>query len=113
MTGIYVIGDAKVFFGVTLVLGGLAAFASGRSVARGWRPPALLALYAVPLAFATRFLHWSLFGEPIFAPAPALIAYSYALAVEGLGWRLAHDALVRRQYPWLAAATAILEENNG
>lgn len=102
MSGNFVIGDLRVFLGVTLVLGGLAAFASGRSVARGWRPLGLLALYAAPLAFAMRFLHWSLFGEPIFAALPALIAYVYALAIESVSWRLTHHALVRRQYPWLA-----------
>ena len=49
-----------------------------------------------------RFLHWSLFGEPLGAPVAALIAYGWTLAVQGLSWRSAHGALVRRQYPWIA-----------
>jgi len=94
------IGDPRVFIGVTLILGGLGAFASGRAVARSWRPVWLLALYALPLACALRFLHWSLFGENIGAPLAALLAYGWVLAVEALAWRLMRAAMMRRQYPW-------------
>ncbi len=97
----FAIGDPRVFIGVTLILGGLASIAAGRAVALSWRPPLLLALYALPLAFATRFLHWSLFGEPMAAPIAALLAYGWSLAVQGLSWRLVHRKLMRRQYPWL------------
>ncbi len=97
----FVIGDPRVFIGVTLVLGGLASVAAGRAVALSWRPLVLLPLYGLPLAFAMRFLHWSLFGEPLAAPLPALIAYGWTLFAQGLAWGLAHRALVRRQYPWL------------
>jgi hypothetical protein len=48
-----------------------------------------------------RFLHWSLFGEPLAAPAAALVAYAWTLAVQGLAWRSTHGALVKKQYPWL------------
>jgi hypothetical protein len=98
----FIIGDPRVFFGVTLVLGGLASFAAGRAVAKSWKPLSLLALYGLPLAFAMRFLHWSLFGEPLAAPLAALIAFGWSLAAQGVAWRLTHDALVKRQYPWLA-----------
>ena len=101
MSAAFVIGDPRVFIGVTLVLGGLASLAAGRAVALTWRPLWLLPLYALPLAFAMRFLHWSLFGEPLDAPIAALIAYAWSLAVQGLAWRLVHAALVKRQYPWL------------
>lgn len=101
MSEIFLIGDPRVFIGVTLVLGGLASFAAGRAVALTWRPLWLLPLYGLPLAFAMRFLHWSLFGEPLAAPLAALIAYGWSLLVQGLAWRFAHDALVKRQYPWL------------
>lgn len=98
----FIIGDPRVFIGVTLILGGLASLASGRAVARAWRPLWLLPIYGLPLAFAMRFLHWSLFGEPLGAPVAAFIAYGWTLAVQGLSWRGAHGALVRRQYPWIA-----------
>jgi hypothetical protein len=97
----FILGDPRVFIGVTLVLGGLASFAAGRAVANTWRPLWLLPLYGLPLAFAMRFLHWSLFGEPLAAPAAALLAYAWTLAVQGLAWRATHGALVKKQYPWL------------
>ncbi len=98
----FVIGDPRVFLGVTLILGGLASVAAGRAVAKTWGPLWLLPLYGAPLAFALRFLHWSLFGEPLDAPVAALIAYAWTLCAQGLAWRVTHGALVKRQYPWLA-----------
>jgi hypothetical protein len=100
LTG-FVIGDWRVFLGLTLVLGGLASFASGRAVARAWSRPTLLLLYGLFLAAAVRFLHWSLFQEPLGAPGAALIAYGWSLAIQGLSWRLAQRALMRQQYPFL------------
>ncbi|MGO9943387.1 MAG: DUF6867 family protein, partial [Rhodoblastus sp.] len=99
MNSDFVIGDPRVFVGVTLVLGGLASYASGRAVARNWRPLWLLALYGLPLAFAMRFLQWSLFGEKLDAPVAALIAYGWSLCAQGVAWRVTHSALVKRQYP--------------
>lgn len=93
-------GDLRVFIGVTLTLGGLGAFAAGRAVARSWRPVWLLALYALPLTFALRFLQWSLFGENIGAPLAALLAFGWVLLVEAMAWRLTRAAMMRRQYPW-------------
>ena len=105
MNETFVIGDPRVFIGVTLALGGLASHAAGRAVALSWRPLWLLALYGLPLAFAMRFLQWSLFGEPLGAPTAALIAYGWTLLVQGVAWRRVHDALVKKQYPWLAEST--------
>jgi hypothetical protein len=102
LTTDFIIGDWRVFVGVTLVLGGLASLASGRAVARAWRPLPLLLLYGLFLAMALRFLHWSLFQEPLTAPLAALVAYGWSLAAQGLSWLAAHRALMRRQYPWLS-----------
>jgi len=99
----FVTGDWRVFVGVTLILGGLASFASGRAVARAWRPPTLLLLYGLFLALAMRYLHWALFREPLSTPAAALLAYGWSLTAQGLSWWIAHRALMRRQYPWRQA----------
>jgi hypothetical protein len=101
LTPEFILGDPRVFIGVTLILGGLASFAAGRAVAKNWKPLWLLPLYGLPLAFALRFLCWSLFGEPLDAPVAALIAYGWSLFAQGVAWRVTHNALVRRQYPWL------------
>jgi hypothetical protein len=97
----FIMGDPRVFIGVTLVLGGLASVASGRAVALGWRSLWLMPLYGLPLAFAMRFLSWALFGEPLAAPFAALLPFVWSVSVQALTWRLVHAALNRRQYPWL------------
>ena len=45
------------------MLGGAAALATGRALAKTWSPLAMLTPYMVVLAAAVRFLHFSLFGE--------------------------------------------------
>ncbi len=99
----FLTGDVWVFVGLTLTLGGVAAFAAGRSLAQNWGPLWLLALYALPLCFGLRFLHWSLFAEPLDAPYAAALAYGWVLAVESLGYRMTRVAMMARQYPWIFA----------
>ena len=53
------------FILITLVLGGAGAWATGRAVAKTWRPIATLAPYMLFLAAAVRFLHYALYGEPL------------------------------------------------
>ena len=50
---------------LTLVLGGLGAWATGRAMAQTWRPMAMLALYMLFLTAGVRFLHYALYGEPL------------------------------------------------
>jgi hypothetical protein len=47
---------------ITLVLGGLGAWATGRAMAQTCRPLAKLALYMVFLTAVVRFLHYALYG---------------------------------------------------
>ena len=57
-----------VFLLVTLILGGGAAWITGRVVALSWEPWWQLLIYALLLAVAVRFLHFSLFGGSFFLP---------------------------------------------
>jgi uncharacterized protein DUF6867 len=50
------------FILVTVVLGGAAAWMTGRSVANSWGPNLLLGFYIVLLTTAVRFFHFSLFN---------------------------------------------------
>ena len=51
------------FLGLTVVLGGAAAFAAGRSLAQTWRPLWQALPYMLVLAAAVGFLHYVLFSE--------------------------------------------------
>ena len=104
-----------------LCLGSAGAFATGRALARTWRPIRRLIPYALLLAAASGFLSWALFGVPVI-PASRLIARALAgdwgevlLGLSGLGmsflllWSLGGAGFVltrarqmRLQYPFLA-----------
>ena len=49
------------FLIVTVVLGGGAAFLTGRALARSWKSFGRLIFYTLLIAAAVRFLHWGLF----------------------------------------------------
>ena len=72
---------------LTLVLGGLGAWATGRAMAQTWRPLAMLALYMVFLTAGVRFLHYALYAEPLLSPMLFISAYIWAMAIGTLGYR--------------------------
>ena len=117
--------DIAIWLALTLVLGGAGAMATGRALARTWRPAARLIPYALALACASSFLCWALFGVPVI-PASRLIARGLAgdwgevlLGLSGLGmsfamlWAIGAAGFIltrgrqmRLQYPFLAPAPA-------
>lgn len=88
------------FLALTVVLGGAAAFMSGRALATAWRPPGGVALAAVPLAAAARFLHATLADEPTDA-VKALITFALMAVFCWLGYALRRRTQMARHYPWL------------
>ncbi len=95
-----------VYLGLTLVLGGAAAFLMGRNFAENWRP-AWHILFACPgLALGVRFLHYALFQEPLLTPwgyaADALTVTIIAL----IGFRLARTEAMVTRYYWLYEKTS-------
>ena len=117
--------DIAIWLALTLILGGAGALATGRALARAWRPAARLVPYALALAAAACFLCWALFGVPVI-PASRLIARALAgdwgevaLGLGGLGlsflilWAmgaagflLTRARQMRLQYPFLASEAA-------
>ena len=92
------------FLLLTCVLGGAAAFATGRALALTWRPLWQALAYMIPLTAAVRFLHYALFGEDILAAGPALLAFLILLAVGAIAFRLMQARQMVRQYPFARAA---------
>jgi hypothetical protein len=89
------------FTGLTLLLFGGAALATGRSLARHWRPPWQVVPYALLLGVGDRFLLYALFdGELLSASGSAtgaLILLLFCL----LAYRITRVRLMLTQYPWL------------
>jgi cell division protein FtsW (lipid II flippase) len=59
---------------VTCVMGGGAAFVSGRAIAQTWRPFWHVPLYMLGLALVVRFWHFALFDEPFLSRATSWIS---------------------------------------
>jgi hypothetical protein len=121
------------FVFVTLILGGLAAFATGRALASAWRPFALTALAVAPLAAAIAFLHYVLFEEPAVplfrlgaalarlgdSPGEALaeiaaslrfygVIYAVTLAIAAAGYRRTRAGMMARQYAFAFSRKGML-----
>jgi hypothetical protein len=93
------------FLLLTCVLGGAAAFATGRAIALTWRPFWQALAYTIPLTASVRFLHYALFEEDILAIGPALLALLILVVVAALAFRLRQVRQMTNQYPFASAAS--------
>jgi hypothetical protein len=90
-----------VFFLITVFLGGGAAWLTGRALAATWRPAWNVALYALPLSFAVRFLHFTLFNAKFLALQYNLVDYLVCLGFGCLGFRLMRVRQMVDRYKWI------------
>ena len=91
-----------IFVVVTLLLGGIAAFVSGRVMAQTWRPLWQLPLYMLVLALAVRFMHFAVFGEVLLSARNYLVDLATLLLLAHLGFRSMRTRQMAEQYGWLA-----------
>jgi len=89
------------FLGLTVVLFGGAALATGRALARRWRPTWQNLPYALLLAAGDRFLLYALFDGELLSASGYLCAAVILLALCLLAQRLTLARLMVQQYPWL------------
>jgi branched-chain amino acid transport system ATP-binding protein len=89
------------FFGLTVVLFGLAAAASGRALAEGWRPAWQMIPITLLLAVADRFLHFALFEAPLASLGGMLSAAAVLGLIMSGAFFYARARKMVRQYPWL------------
>lgn len=90
-----------VFIGVTLMLGGGAAWMMGQSLANTWRPIWQVFIYALLLGLADRFLVFALFDGELLS-LKSFILDSATLLIIGLtSWRFNQVRMMIKQYPWL------------
>jgi hypothetical protein len=85
---------------LTLVLGGAGAWATGRAVAKTWRPLATLVPYMIFLSAGVRFLHYALYGEPLLSLPLFISAFVWTMAVGALGYRAMRAKQMATQYSW-------------
>jgi L-asparagine transporter-like permease len=92
-----------VFLIVTVILGGLAAFATGRALAQTWRPLWMVPLATALLTCAVRFIHYAVFGELLLSALNFGIDMLVVTASAFIAYRRARTEQMAEQYPWLTA----------
>lgn len=107
------------FLIVTVLLGGGAAFLSGRALARSWKPFGRVVFYMLLLGAAVRFLHWGLFLDATYeswrAMQGSLLSLHYyivdtvvLIGAAWLGYRLERARQMTTQYGWIYERTSPL-----
>ena len=105
---IYEESSIWLFLLVTCILGGTAAWMSGRAVANGWQPLPQLIFYILLLGVAVRFIHHALFGGTMFS-AHYYVADTIVLMILGLlGFRYTRASQMVTQYRWMYERTGPL-----
>ncbi len=90
-----------VFFGITVLLTGFAAFMSGQAVANTWRPYWQILVYCALLGGAARFLIYGLFNGALWSPTGYLIGTGVLMLIGTFAFRLTRARRMVLQYPWL------------
>jgi RsiW-degrading membrane proteinase PrsW (M82 family) len=96
------------FFGMTVILFGLAAAATGRALAESWRPARQMIPAALLLIVADRFLHYALFAAPLGSVSGFLAAAAVLGLIMALAYFRARARKMVRQYPWLYEPSGLL-----
>jgi hypothetical protein len=90
-----------IFFFLTVVFGGGAAFLSGRALAQKWRPVWQPVVYMLLLAMAVRFFHYALFEETLISPYYFVVDSLVLIGAALLGYRLKRVSQMTSQYRWI------------
>ena len=80
---------------------GAAALATGRALARNWRPARQGIAYGLLLGLGHRFLLYALFGGTLLSATGYALAALLLALLALLAHRLTQVRLMLRPYPWL------------
>ncbi len=89
------------FLFITLVLGGWAAWMTGKACAETWRGYPMLAVYILLLGVGVRFIHHALFDGTMITAQFYLVDTIILTAVAFLGYRYTRTNQMVTQYDWL------------
>jgi hypothetical protein len=90
-----------VFILVSLIMGGGAAYLSGRAIAGTWRPMWQVSIYMLVLGVAVRFMHFALFEGTLLSLHYYLVDTVICLIFGWLGYRATRVRQMITQYGWL------------
>ena len=98
--------SAFAFIVVTLILGGGAAWLTGRALAQSWQPLWKALGYCIILALPVRFLHFALGDGTLLSWHYFLVDAAILIAIGYLSYRVAQTNSMVTQYPWLYEPTS-------
>jgi len=90
---------------VTVLMGGWAAWMTGRAMAVTWRPYPVLVLYLLILAAGVRFIHFALFDGTLLTLHYYLVDAAVVLIIGSTGYRYTRARQMTTQYRWLYERT--------
>ncbi|HZS63962.1 MAG TPA: hypothetical protein VFA53_05635 [Xanthobacteraceae bacterium] len=94
-----------VFVLVTLILGGGAAWLTGRAIALTWRPWWQMIGYTLLLGLTVRFIHFALFQATFLSLYYYLIDTAFCFVFGSLGYAATRASQMATQYHWLHRRT--------
>ena len=97
-----------VFLILTVIIGGGAAWLTGRALAITWRPIWQLFFFMALLGFALRFFHFALFEETLLSIHYYLVDTAVLIIMASLGFRITRTRQMVTQYSWLYRPTSLL-----
>lgn len=89
------------FFFVTCLLGGWAAWMTGRACAQTWRSYPQLVVYILGLGLGVRFIHHALFNGTMFSLQFYAVDTIILLVFGTLGYKYTRTNQMVTQYHWL------------
>ena len=93
---------------MTVIIGGGAAFLSGRGLASKWRPVWMAVAYMIPMGLVLRFFHYALFNGELLSLHYFLVDTTLLILAALLGYRTTRTSQMVNQYPWLYERTGPL-----
>jgi hypothetical protein len=93
-----------VFLLCTVILGGGAAFVSGKAIAETWRPFWQVIGYGLLMALVVRFMHFALFEEVMLSLRNYIVDSVVLLAAGIAGYKVARRRQMAETYDWLATS---------
>ena len=103
--GILYGSSLTVFIVLVVILGGIVAAATGRSVATTWRPFPILFWFVFLLTLAVRFMAFALFEEPLLSIQYLLVDYVVLFAIALASYRVTRAQQMVTQYSWIYSRT--------
>jgi small-conductance mechanosensitive channel len=96
------------FFFITCLLGGWAAWMTGRACAQTWRPQSSLFVFLLLLGIGVRFIHHALFEGTMFTAQYYIVDTIILLIIGFVGFRYTRAGQMVTQYHWLYERTSLL-----